>query len=202
MKHVIDNRLFDTDKATLIESTGDSGLDSWGQFNDSAAYVEKLYRSPHGQYFMYARGGAESKYGGLVEDMHVLAGGTHWELIDNLYDWFIERFGEKGQEKWQDVISAPDYLDDVDSLPFTSNYKGPKCELDEAIEIASYSYGLNTPGWSALFRRGDGQYFNYMYDSYDEEYWLEKITDKEALKWLEENGDLDKYEQYFVIQEG
>ena len=56
MKKVICNKLYDTEKATLIKKT------AFGFFGAADGYEESLYQTESGLFFVYVNGGKESKY--------------------------------------------------------------------------------------------------------------------------------------------
>lgn len=57
MKKIIDNRRFDTEKAHLIYEWSD-GLPE----DNDAHFTETLFRKLTGEYFLYGKGGANSRY--------------------------------------------------------------------------------------------------------------------------------------------
>lgn len=57
MKKTINKKVYDTTTATELAS------DSYGYASDFNHWVEKLYRTKRGNYFLYGRGGASSRYG-------------------------------------------------------------------------------------------------------------------------------------------
>ena len=56
MKKSICRKVYNTETATLIKTN------NYGVFGDPAGYQESLYKTPKGDYFVYAVGGADSKY--------------------------------------------------------------------------------------------------------------------------------------------
>lgn len=56
MKKIINNKRYDTSTATLV------GEYESGYPNDFSYYVEQLYRKRTGEYFLYGKGNAASKY--------------------------------------------------------------------------------------------------------------------------------------------
>ena len=56
MKKTINRKVYNTETATLIKTN------NYGEFGDPAGYQETLYKTPKGDFFVYAIGGAESKY--------------------------------------------------------------------------------------------------------------------------------------------
>ena len=58
MKKVIRGRLYDTEKAVLVGEFYDKAMPE----EDISFYLEELYRKRTGEYFLYGRGNAGSKY--------------------------------------------------------------------------------------------------------------------------------------------
>lgn len=56
MKKIICNKLYDTEKATLIKKT------TFGVFGCADGYEESLYQTEGGLFFVYVNGGDKSKY--------------------------------------------------------------------------------------------------------------------------------------------
>ena len=56
MKKTINRKVYNTETATLVKNN------AYSYFGDPAGYEETLYQTPKGDYFVYAVGGAESKY--------------------------------------------------------------------------------------------------------------------------------------------
>lgn len=56
MKKTINRKLYNTETAELIASI------NVGTFGDPSGYEESLYQTKKGLYFLYGKGGAESKY--------------------------------------------------------------------------------------------------------------------------------------------
>ena len=65
MKKIICKVEYDTETAQLI------GKFTSGEFGDAAGYVESLYETTDGKFFIYVNGGAESIY--PTEDIRRLA---------------------------------------------------------------------------------------------------------------------------------
>ena len=93
MKTIINKRLYDTETATLI-GRYNNGYD-FGDFN----YIrEELYRKKNGEYFIYGRGGARTKYS--ESDGDCMSSGSR------IIPLTIEE-----AEKWAEAhMSADDYL--------------------------------------------------------------------------------------------
>ena len=60
MKKVINGKRYDTDTATLM------GSDSFSNSRDFRHWIEELYRKNNGEYFLYGKGGAMTKYAKAV----------------------------------------------------------------------------------------------------------------------------------------
>lgn len=56
MKKTINRKVYNTDTAELIAGV------NVGTFGDPAGYEEALYKTKKGLFFLYGKGGAESKY--------------------------------------------------------------------------------------------------------------------------------------------
>jgi len=56
MRRVIDGKVYDTDKASLIAE------DSFGYVNDFKHWEERLYKTKKGNYFLHGEGGPLSHY--------------------------------------------------------------------------------------------------------------------------------------------
>ena len=61
MKRIIDGKRYDTDQATLVAS------DSYSNPSDFHHWIEELYRTEKGSWFMYGCGGPMSKYSQQTE---------------------------------------------------------------------------------------------------------------------------------------
>lgn len=57
MRKIIDNKVYDTEKAAEVGSYGNAG--SWRDFRH---FVETLYRKRTGEYFLFGEGGPSTKY--------------------------------------------------------------------------------------------------------------------------------------------
>ena len=56
MQKIICNKLYDTEKATLIKKS------TFGFFGSADGYEESLYQTENGLFFLYVNGGEKSKY--------------------------------------------------------------------------------------------------------------------------------------------
>ncbi len=56
MKKIICKKEYDTEIATLLKKN------TFGGYGDPDGYEELLYQMPDGAYFLYVRGGSDSKY--------------------------------------------------------------------------------------------------------------------------------------------
>ena len=56
MKKIICKVEYDTEKSTIVEKR------TFGYYGDPAGYEEILFVTEGGKYFLYTRGGAESRY--------------------------------------------------------------------------------------------------------------------------------------------
>lgn len=62
-KYIIEGKKYDTETSKLIGSADGGGQSS----SDGNYWQEKLYKSPKGQYWIEAEGGAMSKYGTRID---------------------------------------------------------------------------------------------------------------------------------------
>ena len=112
MKKVINNKVYDTETAKLLESS-DNGFPR----NDFNYFEESLYRTKSGNYFLYGEGGGLSRYG----VWHGNSGGPGEKIMPMSYDeateWaqknldgddYIRLFGdpEDGSSKVTVVLSV------------------------------------------------------------------------------------------------
>lgn len=56
MKKIINGKMYNTETAAL------KGLDSYSNTRDFAYWLEELYQKKTGEFFLYGKGGANSKY--------------------------------------------------------------------------------------------------------------------------------------------
>ena len=76
MKKIICKKEYDTEKATLIKKK------TYGNLGDPKGYEETVYLTDDGAYFLFVRGGAESKY--KTEDIKRMSKRAfdEWDLSD------------------------------------------------------------------------------------------------------------------------
>lgn len=84
MKKLINNKVYNTDTAELIAKYNN------GSYNFDG-FIEELYKTKKGSYFLYGNGQALSLYSGC-------GGGSYWgiETIipydwDDVYEWMVKR---------------------------------------------------------------------------------------------------------------
>ena len=109
MKKVIDGALYDTSTAKLL------GEDSYSNPGDFQHWVETLYRTKSGKYFLHGEGGAMTKYAVCVAQNEWSGGEKIIPLdLDSAQKWaeehldgdeYIRAFGEP-EERTTIMISA------------------------------------------------------------------------------------------------
>ena len=97
MKTIIDNRIYDTETATLIASNSNGY-----PVNDFRYSEECLYQKKNGEYFLYGHGGALSRYakqrgndliGGYRILKVTLEQAKRWASRHMSVDTYIKQFG-------------------------------------------------------------------------------------------------------------
>ena len=109
MKKVINGALYDTETAKLL------GEDSYSNLGDFQYWVETLYRTKSGKYFLHGEGGAMTKYAACVAQNEWSSGEKIIPLdLDSAQKWAqehldgdesIRAFGEP-EERTTIMISA------------------------------------------------------------------------------------------------
>lgn len=93
MKKIINKRIYDTEKATLV------GEDSYSHSEDFTHYYRGLYKSTKGQFFLYEEGGPLSYMGVKISNTG-RSGSENITLLDD----------EEAREWAEDHLSADEYL--------------------------------------------------------------------------------------------
>ena len=93
MKKVINGALYDTETAKLL------GKDSYSNRRDFRYWVETLYRTKSGKYFLHGEGGAMTKYA-------VSVGQNEWSSGEKIIPLDLE-----SAQKWaEEHLDGDDYL--------------------------------------------------------------------------------------------
>lgn len=88
MKKILDYRLYDTDKAKYVWAIEHK------TFIDKEHYVEILYVTRKGNYFVHGRGNSESRYKKIDENGNNLKGEDIWILSRTAArDWILNNGG-------------------------------------------------------------------------------------------------------------
>lgn len=96
MKKIINNKMYNTETATHIESI------SYGRNRrDYSYYEESLYRKKTGEFFLYGSGGPASKYRKEVAP-------HSWESGENIIPVTLE-----DAKSWCEMYISPDYYEEV-----------------------------------------------------------------------------------------
>ena len=96
MKKIINNKMYNTETATHIESI------SYGRNRrDYSYYEESLYRKKTGEFFLYGSGGPASKYRKEVAP-------HSWESGEDIIPVTLEEV-----KRWCEMYISPDYYEEV-----------------------------------------------------------------------------------------
>lgn len=95
MKKIVNNRIYDTDKARSVGEWSNGG--NWRDFNH---VVETLYVKRTGEFFLHGEGGPMTKYA-------VLTGSTSWSGGEKIIPLTYEAAKEWAEEK----LSADEFED-------------------------------------------------------------------------------------------
>lgn len=111
MKKIINNRKYDTDTATEVAE-----WESMSDVRDFAYYTETLYRKRTGEYFLFGKGNAASKYARSCGDNSWAGGSAIIPLsYDSAREWaethldaddYEREFGEVSEDESTAVINA------------------------------------------------------------------------------------------------
>ena len=92
MKRIVRNRLYDTDKATLVAK------DCGGSCDEDEFISTSLYIKRTGEWFLYCEGGSHTCYGEQFGGPQIKPTIPHeaklWPAENNFVDEYIQYFGE------------------------------------------------------------------------------------------------------------
>mgnify|MGYP001617918166 CR=1 FL=1 len=101
MKKIINNQVYDTETATLIEFT------SWGNPSDFYFEEECLYRTQKGAWFMRGRGGLASRYAERISHSETIGGSKIWAMTeDEAMSWLAKVNVDQALARWPDKFQA------------------------------------------------------------------------------------------------
>lgn len=132
MKKYINNKSYDTDKATAIGSydNGNSGFDS---------ITETLYRKRTGEYFLHGEGGARTVYGESRGNNSWVGGESIVPLtVDAAAQWaeqhlsadaYAEIFGEAMEDDTKKLVSI--------NVTTTAHEKGKRAAAAAGVSLSS-----------------------------------------------------------------
>lgn len=108
MKRIIGDKLYDTDKATLVAKACNEYSDEYDdEYSDEnsdeyrvlvGTFSPAIYLKRTGEWFLYCEGGLYDRYGRLCMGLNIIPIAPHeakfWLAENNFVDEYIQYFGE------------------------------------------------------------------------------------------------------------